>query len=220
MDGLQNKFNGKSKLVSLYAYMSKRLKIKNVPILKLTNDSVNANKSFGMTGYYDHNAKLIKVYITNRHLTDILRSFAHEVIHHWQNERGQLSQTTNPHYTQQDIQMRKKEMEAYLLGNILFRDWQDEQRYGSPQKEPFLVSLNENLAVSNPTKLKDVIKDMIRKLIVNKIITSYNRDMSSAQMNPIDFIEDFANNISSALSQQIDTVNNKGNYENQDAMVS
>lgn len=216
---LQNSSNLKSKLASLYAYMTKRLKIKNPPKLVLTDNPSNANQSFGMTGYYNHSNKTIKVFTTARHPTDILRSFAHELIHHWQNEKGQLDSKTIPHYTQQDSQLRKREMEAYLLGNILFRDWQDEQRYGSPKKEPFLISLNENLAVSNSNRLKDIIKQMIQKMIAERIIVSYHRDATSGDMNPNDFIEDFAVKLSSELQNQIETINNRGNWENQNQMV-
>lgn len=221
LDASQKKKNLKSKVASLYASMSKRLKIKQAPKLIFTNDPTNANKSFGMTGYYNNGDKTIRIYITDRHPTDILRSFAHEVIHHWQNEHGQLGNETKPHYTQNDPQLRKKEMEAYLLGNILFRDWQDEQRYGPPEKLPFLVSLNENLSITNPPKLRDMIKQMVRQLIANQIIVSYQRKgtPSSGKMNAEDFIEDFADKISTALASQIDMINDRGNWESQGTMV-
>lgn len=217
---LQNKANLKSRIASLYAYLAKRLQIKQVPKLTITNNVTNANEPFGKTGYYDHVNRAIKIYVTNRHPTDILRSFAHEVIHHWQNERGQLYSHNSDSYTQQDPHMRKKEMEAYLLGNIIFRDWQDENRYGSPEQEPFLFTLNENLAITNPTKLKDLIKQFVQKLIADQIIASYNRTLSTSGMTPDDFIEDFAAKMSSELSREIDTINNKGNWENQAGMVS
>jgi hypothetical protein len=220
MDTLQKGSNLKSKLAGLYAYMANRLKIKQSPKLILTSDPTNASKPFGMTGYYNHQDRSVTVYITNRHPTDILRSFAHEIIHHWQNERGQLTSETKPHYTQQDPQLRKKEMEAYLLGNILFRDWQDEQRYGPPETTPFLVSLNENMTVTNPTKLKDIIKRMVQELVANKIIANVNRNLSSGGMQAEDFIENFADKISSELTRQVDTINNKSNWENQGSMVS
>ncbi len=219
MDNKQKGSNLKSKLAGLYTYMSARLKINKSPKLVLINDEPNSNQAFGMTGYYDPKTRTIVVYTTSRHPTDILRSFAHELIHHWQNEHGQLNNETKAHYTQQDPQLRKKEMEAYLLGNILFRDWQDEQRHGPPQKEPFLVSLNENLAISNPRMLKDIIRQMIQKLIADKIIVTYQRQLSSAQMSPEDFVEDFANKISGELGSQIELINNRGNWENQGAMV-
>ena len=138
----------KEKLSSLYAYLSKRLGIKETPKVTLTQNEQNSEQPFGLTGYYDHQTKTIRVYITNRHDTDVLRSFAHEVIHHWQNLRGTLhpeeksqnpvTHQTNPHYAQHDTWLRKREMEAYLFGNILFRDWQDENRSGPPKTQPFL----------------------------------------------------------------------------------
>lgn len=103
----------------------------------------------GLTGHYDHKTKQITLYITDRHETDILRSYCHEMIHHWQNERGVLhpedrgvqissENDTQPHYAQNNLWLRQREMEAYLFGNILLRDWQDSIRYGPPLTEPFL----------------------------------------------------------------------------------
>ena len=69
----------------------------------------------------------IVLYITNRHPKDICRSFAHELVHHHQNERGDLDMgdATSPTYAQDDKHMREMEKEAYLKGNLLFRDWED-----------------------------------------------------------------------------------------------
>lgn len=133
----------KTRLGSLYSYLSKRLGIQETPTVIFTKSKKNADNPFGLTGYYDHEKKQIKVYVTDRHPTDILRSFAHEVIHHWQNERGTLhprgeKDETIPHYAQINPDLRKREMEAYLFGNILFRDWQDENRMGPPEIQPFL----------------------------------------------------------------------------------
>ena len=133
----------KERLASLYSYLEERLKIEKSPKLVLTKDEQNAKTPFGLTGYYDHETQSIRLFITNRLDTDILRSFAHEVIHHWQNERGTLNSEkggseTSEHYAQLNVNLRKREMEAYLFGNILFRDWQDAIRYGPPKTEPFL----------------------------------------------------------------------------------
>jgi hypothetical protein len=133
----------KKKIGSLTQYLVKHLGIQQLPNgLKLINSKKNADNDFGLTGHYDHTTKLITIYITDRHDTDILRSFAHEMIHHWQNERGTLHPpngegehdgNNHEHYAQHNQWLRKREMEAYLLGNLLFRDFQDEQRYGPPK---------------------------------------------------------------------------------------
>ena len=197
---LQNAVNLKSKIASLYGYMSRRLKIKQAPKLVLTNDQNNAVQPFGFTGHYDHQKRAIKVYVTNRHPTDILRSFAHEVIHHWQNEHNQLANHEGGgHYAQSDQQMRKKEMEAYLLGNIIFRDWQDEQRHGPPKAEPFLVSLNESFLPDNKSNLKHLVKEMAKKLVVERIITACRRGFSTNLIESTDFIEEFSNKLSEEL---------------------
>ena len=36
-----------------------------------------------------------------------------------------MGDATNPTYAQDDQHLRKMEMEAYLKGNLLFRDWED-----------------------------------------------------------------------------------------------
>lgn len=138
------------KLGSLYSYLAQHLQIRETPKLVLTQNKQNAEKPFGLTGYYDHQNKAIRLFLTDRHDTDILRSFAHEVIHHWQNENGTLHSNgkqaeTAAHYAQNDTHLRKKEMEAYLFGNILFRDWQDQCRYGPPTTPPLMPQpINES----------------------------------------------------------------------------
>jgi hypothetical protein len=116
----------------LLKYMMGRLDIKSPPnrlILKQSEE--NAKQLWAYTGNYDPETKNITLFITNRHHVDILRSFAHEVIHHWQNENGQLggrNDQPEDRYAQKNPHMRKMEKQAYLLGNIIYRDWQDMNR--------------------------------------------------------------------------------------------
>jgi hypothetical protein len=142
----------KKKMGSLFAYLTTHLQLRERPLVKLVNSKKNSDNDFGLTGHYDHEKKLITIYITDRHDTDILRTFAHEVIHHWQNERGTLhpkdstsDNSTKAHYAQENPWLRRREMEAFLLGNLLFRDWQDEQRNGPPTTPPQMPQpLDEN----------------------------------------------------------------------------
>jgi hypothetical protein len=117
----------KEALGKVYEVAKEKYNIKNTPKLILREDQENANNILGKTAYYSPSNQSIVLYITNRHPKDICRSFSHELVHHHQNERGDLglgdaSQTT---YAQDDPHMRKMEMEAYLKGNMLFRDWED-----------------------------------------------------------------------------------------------
>ena len=117
----------KEALGNIYNTAKQEFSIKNTPKLHLRQDSQNAKDLFGQTAHYNPSSQSIVIFITNRHPKDICRSFAHELVHHHQNERGDLdmgdaSQAT---YAQDDPHMRKMEMEAYLKGNMLFRDWED-----------------------------------------------------------------------------------------------
>ena len=115
----------------LYQDAKEKYDIKQAPKLILRQDEKNANMLFGRTAFYQPDTQTIVVYITNRHPKDILRSYTHELIHHVQNERGdlKLGDASNPKYAQDDDHLRKMEMEAYLKGNLLLRDFEDNFKY-------------------------------------------------------------------------------------------
>ena len=115
----------------LYHDAKEKYNIQKAPKLILRKDEENAKKLFGRTAYYDSGKSEIVVFITNRHPKDILRSYCHELIHHIQNERGDLDKgdMSSPKYAQEDDHMRKMEMEAYLKGNLLLRDFEDNFKY-------------------------------------------------------------------------------------------
>ena len=74
----------------LYKDAKQKYNIQQAPKLILRKDKENAKKLFGRTAYYNSGTSEIVVFITNRHPKDILRSYWHELIHHVQNERGDL----------------------------------------------------------------------------------------------------------------------------------
>jgi len=115
----------------IYRDACKKFNIRTTPKLILRQDKENGSKTLGRTAYYDPENLTIIIYITNRHPKDILRSFAHELIHHVQNERGdlQMGDSSNPQYAQQDEHLRNMEKEAYLEGNLLMRDFEDNFKY-------------------------------------------------------------------------------------------
>ena len=102
----------------------RKLDIKKAPNIEYKEDKENAKDILGKTAYYNPNTNTIILYTTNRHPKDILRSFSHEMIHHKQNLDGRLNNinTTN---TNEDDELTEIEREAYELGNILFRNWED-----------------------------------------------------------------------------------------------
>ena len=116
---------------ALYEDAKEKYDIQQVPKLILRKDEKNGNMLFGRTAFYKPDTQTIVVYTTNRHPKDILRSYCHELIHHVQNERGDLKMgdASSPKYAQEDEHMRKMEMEAYLKGNLLLRDFEDNFKY-------------------------------------------------------------------------------------------
>ena len=114
-------------IISLTQFMgSNGLNLKPYPKVKfIDNDVENSQNIFGRTAYYDPNQHIVALYTMGRHPKDILRSYAHELIHHHQNLNNTLdhSQTTN---TNGDNALDKIEREAYENGNILFRNWEDQ----------------------------------------------------------------------------------------------
>ena len=108
-------------------FAQKRMGFSQPPKLFLRGDNKNAQNPLGKTAYYDPGQKSITVYITGRHPKDVMRSISHELVHHAQNCRGEFDK---PHqmgdgYAQNDSHMREMEREAYEIGNMCFRDWED-----------------------------------------------------------------------------------------------
>ena len=111
----------------LLEFFHQRYKLQNKPSIVFAQDQQNSLKPLGKTAHYDPAKQSITVYTTGRHMKDCLRSLAHELVHHLQNERGDLMGMgpTSPGYAQKDKHAREMEREAYEKGNMCFRDWED-----------------------------------------------------------------------------------------------
>ena len=94
------------------------------------SDADNATKPLGKTAFYDPNNDSVTVYTDGRHLKDVLRSLSHELVHHAQNCRGDLSNSPamGEDYFQHDKYMQEMEREAYEKGNMTFRDWEEKHK--------------------------------------------------------------------------------------------
>lgn len=115
-------------IVDLTKYMySKGLSINPAPEIEFVEDDDNAKNPLGKTAYYDPNNQLIVVYTTGRHPKDILRSFAHEMIHHCQNMEGRLGNIATQNVNEDD-HLKELEREAYETGNLCFREWENSRK--------------------------------------------------------------------------------------------
>ena len=145
----------------LIPHMQKQLGFNHPPTINFAEDSENAQDMFGKTAYYNPSTSEITVYVTNRHPKDIMRSVAHEVVHHAQNQRGEFENSFNlgeEGYAQNNSHLRSMEEEAYLSGNMIFRDWEDN----------FKKQRNQNKMI-NESSLRAKIRSLIKEEMYNHI---------------------------------------------------
>jgi hypothetical protein len=137
-----NSIDYKQQILDLTKHMlEKGEKITPLPkVIFKHGDQENAKEFLGKTAYYDPNTMTIVLYTEGRHPKDIVRSFSHEMVHHQQNLEGKLNNinTTN---TLEDDYLEGIEKEAYLDGNINFRNYTDSQLHEKKKvKDPFGIS--------------------------------------------------------------------------------
>src|SRR5210317_2155517 len=112
-------------VASLTEYMVKNgLSIDDAPEVHFVDDPKNSEDLFGRTAFYDPNEKSITLYVTKRHPKDILRSFAHEMIHYCQDCEDRLHHTYTTDVNEDD-RLKELEREAYERGNMYFRSWEN-----------------------------------------------------------------------------------------------
>lgn len=118
----------------LFTFSRKRFGFKKPPVLNLVSDESNTSP-LGKTAHYDPNNMSITIYVDGRHPKDIMRSFSHELVHHKQNENGMFNNIdgeSGDGYAQSNPHLRKMEKQAYLQGNMCFRDWEDGYKSSNP----------------------------------------------------------------------------------------
>jgi len=156
----------------LTIFAKKRMGFQHPPRLFLRSDSDNSQKMLGKTAHYDPQEKSVTLFTHKRHPKDILRSYAHELVHHTQNLRGDLSSEKcgemGTGYAQNNEHMRNMEKEAYLQGNMCFRDWED----SLSNKDKYIImkiaestSSKEKKTMTTTTTTREILKETIRKVL-------------------------------------------------------
>ena len=97
------------------------------PMPKITLDTTPnpEDELFIKTGYYEPTENKLVLFIDNRHIKDILRTFCHEMVHRNQNlidPEGFAAKTSNLPLAE-DEELKRIESEAFLYGNLLFREF-------------------------------------------------------------------------------------------------
>ena len=161
---------------SLLEYMlDQKMNITPLPEVKLRKDDVAANNFFGKTAYYDPNNKEIVLYVKGRHNKDIVRSFSHEMIHHMQNMENRLDNIKTQN-TNEDDRLLKLEKEAYLLGNITFRNWED-----SLKKKADII--NEGISKTELDSIEKYADKLFAKLGIDIEFTKHFLDRANDERN-------------------------------------
>ena len=108
-------------------FAQERMGFDRPPKLFLKQDSQNASNPLGKTAFYDPSAMSITLFVSERHPKDVMRSLSHELVHHTQNCNGDFKNAgeMGEGYAQNNPHMREMERQAYEMGNMCFRDWED-----------------------------------------------------------------------------------------------
>ncbi len=117
-------------MASILEYMlDEGMKITPLPEVKVKKDLAESEQFFGRTAYYDPNENSVVLYTQGRHPKDVMRSFTHEMVHHIQNLEGRLGKVDTAD-TNASEELLELEKEAYLVGNVTFRNWEDKTKKG------------------------------------------------------------------------------------------
>ena len=142
----------------------------------------NMQNPLGKTAYYSPSEHKIGLYTQGRHIKDILRSLAHELIHHNQNCRGDFDngEETIQGYAQQDGHLREMEREAYEHGNMIFRDWEDTLK--DKGGKPLFTSTSQYV----PPPTSDVAGfPLLEKNKMNHRLNETEKDSSKTEPLPV-----------------------------------
>ena len=178
-------------LKSLYSYAQSTMGFKKPAHVVLQSDPKNANLDLGRTGFYNPSTYTITIYTDKRHIKDVLRSIAHELVHHDQNCCGAFEEPfeTGPGYAQKDKRLRNLERDAYERGNMIFRDWEDTYKQDINET---IYYRKEVLKMSNNIS-EDDLRKMIRKVLNEKLDKKSSKVIAEAPKEAPDEVENPSN---------------------------
>jgi hypothetical protein len=131
-------------------FAQKQMGFNRPPKLFLRQDAQNSADPLGKTGFYDPAKESITIFTTGRHPKDVMRSLAHELMHHAQKCKGDFDNVENmgeQGYAQSNSHLRTMEIQAYQA-SIVFRDWEDSIK-GTIYNESLQKGAKENMSTKN-----------------------------------------------------------------------
>ena len=196
---MENQFQ--SLLGHFYNFAKSYLGLKKDASINFVSDPINSADVLGKTAHYDPSAHSVTVYVDGRHPKDILRSISHELVHHRQNCQGKMEQpsSTELGYAQNDPHLRGLEKEAYLVGNMCFRDWEDKYKANREVKtiyESIIRNfIKEKTIMSSKDELRNIVKEAVTKVLnkrpLNEMYDRYEDDPYMDELEKeFDFLKD------------------------------
>jgi hypothetical protein len=164
-----------------YPYAQEYLGFDKPATIVYQSDSENAQNPLGKTAQYNPSNYTVTLFVDGRHPKDLLRSLAHELVHHTQNCRGDLSPgkmgETGEGYAQIDGHLRDMEQEAYA--SMVMRDWEDQhksKRHNNLNETIYNINNKEYITMSEHEKLIQRIVAEVFKSAEVKTEGEYKRD--------------------------------------------
>lgn len=166
-----------------YQFAKDRLGFDKDAKVTFAADEENSKNPLGTTAHYNPANMEVTVYTSGRHPKDILRSVAHELVHHRQNCQGKMDEprATGPGYAQNDMHLRALEEEAYLEGNMCFRDWEDgykaKPEYATIYESVIKTFTKEKLKMSTKEEMRTIVREAVSRVLTqNKVQEDYEED--------------------------------------------
>lgn len=175
-------------------YAQKKMGFNHPPVINFMSDAENSQNILGKTAFYDPSTYKIVVYVDGRHPKDILRSLSHELVHHTQNCRGDFEDReevgeTSVGYAQKNPHLREMEREAYELGNMCFRDWEDTYK----QQLQETTYYNKNIIIGNkhvPKGENIMTEEKLRATVREALLTLAILDENLDELDTSESTED------------------------------
>ena len=155
-----------------YPYAQKYLGFDKPATIVYESDPANAQDPLGKTAHYQPGNYTVTLYVDGRHPKDLLRSLAHELVHHTQNCRGDLTPEKlgemGDGYAQTDGHLRKMEQEAYA--SMVMRDWEDQ--YKSKRRNNLNETTYSNKEYTTMSEHEQLIKRIVAEVLKEAALTN------------------------------------------------
>lgn len=150
----------------MYDHFHQKIGFQKPPVIVFDSDPNNQANVLGKTAYYDPQSFEVHVFVDGRHPKDLLRSIAHELIHHGQHLEGRLEVDGyhGPGYYLKNDKLKDLEEEAMTKSAIYLREYEDGLKLQKEKKEMSLKEWKNNELNSLLLKKFGILKEQKEEL--------------------------------------------------------